>query len=241
LSLASSAWPCCTRVSRALAMAPEELPSNLVYLVRGERGVGVRLQVGEDLLQQAAGPRRSGLLAARGAPERPAGLGGLVADLVHSCLRRPHSGLAAACRVCCCGGGGLDLLDVPDDLRDQGRVRSRLRLRLCQSAGLRVPGFGHAVVRAGGCCLVCVTLTAGRACQAARLPHPGLRLQTHRRHPGHRLPARHCCRLRQDRRSGPGAGPCRAARCCRRGLSCWLSRRHRPGLRRQLTRRPGRW
>ena len=109
-------------------------------LVRGEAVARVVAQVGEDLLAQPARPGDRDLLPAGGGPGRPAGLGGLLVDLIQA---GPHRGQvpAAGQRGGGGGGGGLDLPDVPGDLRHEGRVR-----RWGAGGGAAVGGRGGLVL-----------------------------------------------------------------------------------------------
>ena len=101
---------------------PGGVAGHLVDLVRGEAAAGVGTQVGQDLLAQAARPSGRGLLPPGGSPGRPTGLGGLLVDLVQA---GPHGVQVPAAGQSGGGGagGGLDLPDVPGDVRHEGRVR----------------------------------------------------------------------------------------------------------------------
>ena len=138
-------------MSRALAIAPEEWPITLWISCGVKLLTGVVAQVGEDLLAQPARLGGRGLLPAGGGLDRPAGLGGLLVDLVQA---GQHGAQVPAAGQHGGGGagGGLDLPDVPGDLRHQGRVGRGA------GGGAAVGGRGGLVLLvAGGCVL------AGRA------------------------------------------------------------------------------
>ena len=122
-------------------------------LVRGEAAVGLIAQVPEHPLAQPAGPGGRGLLPAGGGLERPAGLSGLLVDLVHA--RQRGAQVPAAGQHDRGGiGGGPDLLDVPADLGHDGRIRRRISVFATAGgralAGAR-PGVVARLVVPGGC------------------------------------------------------------------------------------------
>jgi hypothetical protein len=120
-SVASSASPSLTRVSRALATAPEDRASFLPIWLRGEGPGRVVAQVRGDQLAQRAGLDGGCLPAAGHGLERAAGLAALLAsflDASQRCAQVP--GLQ---RDGDCLGSCLDLAGVPGDFRCDDRVR----------------------------------------------------------------------------------------------------------------------
>jgi len=150
-----------------------------VDLVRGEALARVVAQVGQDLLAQPAGPGGRGLLPSGGGLDRPAGLGGLLVDLVQAGPRGAQVPAAVGQRGGSGAGGGLDLRDMPGDLRDQGRVG-----RGGGSAavgGAAVDGQGGLVLLVGGGCVLLGRAAVGGAAlgrvavgraSLGRRPHP---------------------------------------------------------------------
>jgi hypothetical protein len=116
-----------------------------VDLVRGELPVGVGDQVSQDLVAQPAGPHRRGLPPADRGLQRPPRLGGLVGDLVQARqdgLQVPARGQVQPGLV----GGGLDLVEVLGQFRDEGGVRLAVGLAAVVCRGVLVVR-GVAVVR----------------------------------------------------------------------------------------------
>ena len=106
---------------------------------------GVGVQVGQHLVAQPAGPDGRGLPAADRGLQRPPRLGGLLVDLVQARqhgLQVPARGQHQLGRV----GGGPDLVEVPGQVRDEGRVRRIAGLAAGVRRGVLVVR-GVAVVR----------------------------------------------------------------------------------------------
>ena len=124
---------------------PGAVVEHLVDLVRGELLVRVLVQVGQHLVAQPAGPDSRGLPAAGRGLQRPPRLGGLLVDLVQARqhgLQVPARGQDQLGRV----GGGPDLVEVPGQVRDEGRVRRVAGLAAGVRRGVLVVR-GAAVVR----------------------------------------------------------------------------------------------